>query len=60
MLTRSVYSDGRQFDTVSNLKEAIFYSWGKIDDSRLRKLAKRMPARQIELIEKGGGETSYA
>ena len=60
MLTRSLYADRRQFENVSDLKEAILYAWNELEDDTLKKLAKDKPNRLIELLEKHGAEISYA
>lgn len=59
-LSREVYRDGRQFDDLEELKEAIFYAWENIDMKYLKKLSAGMPKRLIECIEKKGAVTSYA
>ena len=52
MLMRSVYAEGRQFETVSDPKEAILYAWDHISPATIKKLAKGMHSRLIELLEK--------
>ena len=60
ILSRDVYVEGKQHDDVEELKEAINYAWERIEMATLKKLATGMPRRLIELLEKKGGETSYA
>lgn len=38
ILSQQVYKNGRQFDTLKDLKEAIKEEWAKIDDSTLHSL----------------------
>ena len=60
MLSRDVYADGKQYDDLAELQEAIEYAWGRIDMRILKKLGVGMLRRLIELLEKKGAETSYA
>ncbi len=58
-LSRRLYDGGRQFDTVSDLREALFYEWDKLDLEYIRKLIKSMPDRVDMLRRKRGGVTTY-
>ena len=59
ILVSNVYRSNRQFETLEDLKEAIWYVWENIDLSTVRNLLKSMPARVAEVLVKRGGPTSY-
>jgi hypothetical protein len=59
ILSRKVYSNGRQFNSISDLKQAINESWEEIEVSTLKKLIDSMPNRIFELITKKGSKTHY-
>ena len=58
-LVRRVYSQGRQFDTVDDLREALMYEWEKIDLPVVQNLIASMPRRVVELMVQRGGVTKY-
>ncbi len=58
-LSRRLYHAGRQFDTVEDLREALFYEWEKLDLGYIRKLIRLMPDRVEMLQRKRGGMTTY-
>lgn len=53
-LVRRVYANGKQYDTVEDLKTAIIENWEDIDRSVLRNLTDSMPKRVFNLILKKG------
>ena len=59
ILLRRVYRDGRQFDTVEELRETIREEWSKIEADQLHNLINSMPNRVCQVIEKMGGPTKY-
>ena len=59
ILARDVYKLGRQFDTVADLKEALFYCWDTITIDTLQKLVDSMPKRLMDCMEARGGFTSF-
>ncbi len=59
MLGRAVYSNGRQFESFGDLKEALVFAWDNIDKNVLRNLVTSMATRVVPLIEAKGGRTSY-
>jgi transposase len=59
MLTRRVYSNGRQFQTVAELKRAIQEEWDRLSLAELRGLLGTMPARIFSVINHNGGLTKY-
>lgn len=58
-LARKVYANGRQFETVSELKEAIREAWSQIQINYLRELVKSMKDRLIGVIMAKGGPTKH-
>ena len=59
VLARAVYRDGRQFETVSDLREVVDQCWASIDATLLQKLVDSMKHRCLEVIKKEGRKTSY-
>lgn len=59
VLCRRVYSDGRQFHTLDDLKSAVFRSWEEIDKSTLENMVNSMPDRIYQLILNKGSSTKY-
>lgn len=58
-IVRTIYVDGKTYDTVAELEKAIFDAWKKIPDSLIESLVLSMTNRMIELLEKGGKEIDY-
>lgn len=59
VLSRLVYTNGRQYNTVGELKEAIKLSWNSISNTTLQNLMNTMPNRVFETITRKGGSTHY-
>ena len=59
VLSRAIYRNGRQFDTLDDLKEALQLAWDNIEPATLKKLVKSMPRRIVSLIEVRGAAASY-
>ncbi len=59
VLGRAEYNNGRQFDDIEELKEALVHEWDKINLLTLQNLVKSMPRRIVSLIEARGGCTPY-
>lgn len=59
IITQRVYSGGRQFETLLQLKTAIQEEWQKIDLSTLQSLVNSMPRRLISVINNKGGRINY-
>lgn len=59
ILSQQVYKNGRQFDTLKDLKEAIKEEWAKIDDSTLHSLINSMPFRLSQVVYNNGDHTKY-
>uniref|UniRef100_A0A8R1EJ87 Tc3 transposase DNA binding domain-containing protein n=1 Tax=Caenorhabditis japonica TaxID=281687 RepID=A0A8R1EJ87_CAEJA len=58
-LTRSVYKNGKQYNSIFELKDAVKTEWSKIHPSYLENLSNSMPNRIFQVIQKNGGFTSY-
>ncbi len=60
MFRSAVYSNGRQFDSIDDQKEALVFMWDRIDKSLLQNLVPSMIARVVSLIEPKEGITLYS
>ena len=58
-LSRLVYRNGRQFNSVSDLKHAIDECWSSIEPDRIQNVIMSMKDRLIEVMSKKGGVTHY-
>ncbi len=59
ILVRLVYPNGRQYNTVPELKRAILDAWSQIESSILKKLVESMHKRLIEVLKKNGQKVHY-
>ncbi|CAN8064725.1 unnamed protein product [Agarophyton chilense] len=59
MLARMVYGQGRQFDTVFDLKNCIKDCWEKIDCNAINPFIESMPKRCISVIQARGAKINY-
>lgn len=59
ILARRVYRNGRQFGTVTELKNAIREEWASISVEEINTLIKSMPKRIFKVIKNNGGSTKY-
>lgn len=59
ILSARVYANGRQFDTLLQLKTAIQEEWANIDIAVLQSLVDSMPQRLADVITARGGRTKY-
>lgn len=59
MLARRVYSNGRQFQTVSMLKAVVLETWTSFAVTDCRKLFDSMSKRYTNSIERSGAKTDY-
>lgn len=59
IMVRHVYDNGRQFQTVDELKNAIQAAWNSIEPTTLQGLSRSMPNRLTELLQNNGGKTNY-
>lgn len=58
-LARDVYADGKQYENVKDLENAIWVAWSKIEISYIRTLYRSLPNRLISVIERKGALTDY-
>ncbi len=59
ILAKELYKNGRQFDCLDDLKEALILAWDAIELEILHNLVKSLPRCIVSLIEARGGPTSY-
>lgn len=59
IMARRVYANGRQFDNVAELRDAITMAWDAIDEPLRDRLLTGMHSRCVELIKNHGGAISY-
>jgi len=59
MLSRAVYDEGRQFNTVHELTEEIQHCWANMNQALIKNAIRSMSERIFELIEKHGKPTHY-
>lgn len=59
LLSAKVYQNGRQYESVADLKEAIKREWETITVAELKNLVDSMNRRCFEVIRLGGGKTHY-
>ena len=58
-MVHDVYNEGRQFNSLKDLKEAIFDAWEKVPQNYLDTLVKSMKNRICEVLINKGGATHY-
>ncbi|KAJ0399837.1 hypothetical protein P43SY_008143 [Pythium insidiosum] len=58
-LARRVYADGRQYDSIAELKDAILRAWETITLEDIRPLVQSMPRRCLDAVKARGNKTSY-
>ena len=58
-MAREVYKNGRQFNSLNELKNEVEDCWERIHDSVLQDLAMSLPNRIFELVKANGGSTKY-
>uniref|UniRef100_A0A8R1EKL9 HTH_Tnp_Tc3_1 domain-containing protein n=1 Tax=Caenorhabditis japonica TaxID=281687 RepID=A0A8R1EKL9_CAEJA len=56
---KSAKDNGKQYNSISELKDAVKAEWSKIHPSYLENLSNSMPNRIFQVIQKNGGVTSY-
>jgi len=59
ILSNKVYKNGRQFDTVNDLKKALIKEWDQINPTTLQNLATSMPNRINQIFIKKGKHINY-
>lgn len=58
-MAQKVYENGRQYNTVNNLKQSIQDVWKNLEMDYLQNLINSMPSRIFEVIRNKGGNTHY-
>ena len=58
-IVRNIYADGKVYDDVDELWEAIQQCWESIPKKIIKALVKSMPKRMINLLENGGRSLKY-
>ena len=59
VLARRVYSNGKQYSTLSLLESAIYRAWYSIENTILENLINSMPNRMGQVLINKGGSTNY-
>ncbi|GBM06054.1 hypothetical protein AVEN_49435-1 [Araneus ventricosus] len=59
ILSRAVYANDTQFQSVAELKAVIIEAWDNIDATVLQELVNVMPHRVFQVIYKHGGYIGY-
>ena len=59
MLSREIYNNCRQFESVDQLKLALTAAWDKMTQKRMEPLINSMPNRINQVIKRGGKFTYY-
>ena len=57
-LSRVLYENGKQYDSLNELENAIFRHWATIPKTYIEKLYDSIPSRIFEVINKSGGFTN--
>ncbi|GMF25518.1 unnamed protein product [Phytophthora fragariaefolia] len=58
-MSRRVYSNGKQYESVPQLKAALFEAWESIPIAMLVSFIESMPCRCVEVLDKKGNKTHY-
>lgn len=59
LLSRVVYGNGQQYNSVAELKKAIMEAWEVIPEERLKALVASMPQRMKEVLNRRGDVIKY-
>ena len=59
ILAQNVFKNGRQYQSVLELKIEIERQWNEINDDILKNLINSMPQRIFQVINNSGGATKY-
>ncbi|KAE9098573.1 hypothetical protein PF010_g15505 [Phytophthora fragariae] len=59
IMSRRVYPNGKQYDSMPQLKAALFEAWNSIPTAMLVSLIESMPRRCVEVLDKKGNKTHY-
>eukprot|EP00171_Calliarthron_tuberculosum_P004954 IDg4954t1 len=58
-LVRDIYAGSKQYESVKDLKQAIWRAWRRVDKDYCRRLIKYMLRRCIEVLDKRGAIIGY-
>lgn len=59
IMSRMVYSRGRQFSTVDDLEETIRDWWASVSGELVQKLYRSIPRRSLADMDARGGQKKY-
>lgn len=59
MISRRVYDNARQYNSVADLELAVHAAWDEIDQNTLNKLITSMPNRMKQMFKRDGGSIDY-
>lgn len=59
IMVRKIYANSKQYNSVSELKDAIVDVWNNLDPQMLKTLVDSMPNRLFDVIRNNGGPTKY-
>lgn len=59
ILVRRIYADGKQYNSVAELKVAVSEAWENFEMGIIKNLVGSMPNRIFQVIERAGGPTDY-
>lgn len=58
-IVRDVYAEGRQFDTVRDLRNAIEIAFNRLDMISVQDLVRSLPSRLVQVLQRNGGRARY-
>jgi transposase len=58
-MARRVYGDGKQYDDMNELRQAVLAAWDSITLDEIRTVIDSMPRRCIQVVERKGDKTNY-
>lgn len=59
IIVRRIYANGKQYNSIAELKLAISAAWENFEMETIKNLVKSMPNRIFQVIERGGRPTDY-
>lgn len=59
LMAKRVYKNGRQFDKLSDLRDALRMEWENSTLDEMKNMATSMPCRRLDLVEGNSGPTRY-
>jgi len=59
IMVQRIFSDGKQYDTEAQLKQAIQKAWNEIEPELIQKLVDSMKDRIFQVIQRSGHATDY-